>query len=69
MMNIAKEMSDWEIKKDCVSYPYLLKKNFTSRLMVVIGDCSVCPIVFNVYKLLKDEVWHKHFSADFSEFY
>ena len=55
--------------KDCVSYPYLLKKDFTSRLMGVIGNCSVCPIVFNVYELLKDEVWHKHFSDDFSDFY
>ncbi len=55
--------------KDCVSYPYLLKKDFTSRLMGVIGNCSVCPIVFNVYELLKGEIWHKRFSDEFSDFY
>jgi hypothetical protein len=55
--------------KDCVSYPYLLKKDFTSRLMGVIGNCSVCPIVFNVYELLKGKIWHKRFSDEFSDFY
>jgi hypothetical protein len=37
--------------------------------MGVIGNCSICPIVFNVYELPKDEVWHKHFSDEFSDFY
>jgi len=37
--------------------------------MGVIGNCSVCPIVFNVYELLKDEVWYKRFSDEFGEFY
>ena len=46
-----------------------IKKNFTSRLMGVIGNCSVCPIVFNVYELLKGEIWYKLFSDDFSDFY
>jgi hypothetical protein len=55
--------------KDCASYPYLLKRDFTSRLMGIINNYSICPIVFNVYELLKDEVWHKRFSDEFSDFY
>lgn len=26
--------------------------------MGVIGNCSICPIVFNVYERLKGELWH-----------
>lgn len=44
--------------KDCVSYPHLHKKDFASRLIGVVDNCSVCPIVFNVYEKLKDEIWH-----------
>ncbi len=40
----------------CVSYPYLHKTDFTSRLINVIGNYSICPIVFNVYEYLKDEI-------------
>jgi Fe-S-cluster containining protein len=43
--------------KDCVSYPHLHKKDFVFRLISVVGNCSVCPIVFNVYERLKDEIW------------
>lgn len=40
---------------DCESFPHLHKDVFVSRLMDVINNCSVCPIVFNVYERLKDE--------------
>lgn len=40
----------------CVSYPHLQKEGFVSRLMNVIANCSVCPIVFNVYEELKREL-------------
>ena len=43
--------------KDCVSYPHLHKKGFVFRLIGVVDNCSVCPIVFNVYERLKDEIW------------
>ena len=45
--------------KDCRSYPHLHKDGFVFRLMDVIANCSVCPIVFNVYEALKEELWHK----------
>ncbi len=38
---------------DCRSYPHLHKKEFTHRLLSVIKNCAVCPIVFNVYEELK----------------
>ncbi len=40
----------------CSSYPHLHKPDFISRLINVIGNYSVCPIVFNTYELLKDEL-------------
>ena len=43
-----------EIKpKICKEYPYLLKKNFRNRLLGVIDNYEICPIVFNVYEELK----------------
>ncbi|MBA7537581.1 hypothetical protein ES705_29850 [subsurface metagenome] len=41
---------------DCRSYPHLHKSGFIFRLMNVIANCSICPIVFNVYEYLKDEI-------------
>jgi len=31
------------------------------------ANCSVCPIVFNVYEALKEELWHKE-SLYFDDF-
>lgn len=53
--------------KDCRSYPHLHKDGFVFRLMDVIANCSVCPIVFNVYEALKGELWHKE-SLYFDDF-
>ena len=44
--------------KDCISYPHLHKKDFIFRLISVINNYSICPIVFNVYENLKSEIWH-----------
>lgn len=41
---------------DCRSYPHLQKKNFVSRLNQALSNCSVCPIVYNVYELLKRDI-------------
>jgi hypothetical protein len=41
----------------CRSYPHLQKKDFVSRTIQVYANCSVCPIVFHVYELLKAEIW------------
>jgi len=48
---------------DCVSYPHLHKKDFIFRLIGVIENCSVCPIVFNIYETLKNK-----FRSDFNDF-
>jgi uncharacterized protein len=42
---------------DCKSFPHLHKPDFTFRLLNVIGNYSICPIVFNVYENLKSELW------------
>ena len=44
--------------QDCRSFPHLHKRDFTTRLWNVVEKCSVCPIIFNVYEYLKDELWH-----------
>ncbi len=44
--------------KNCMSYPHLHKKDFVSRTMTVVWNCSVCPIVYNVYEELKREIWY-----------
>ena len=44
--------------KVCRSYPHLHKNDFVFRLIGVIQNSSVCPIVFNVYEYLKAELWH-----------
>ena len=47
---------------DCRSFPHLHKKNFTTRLFGVLDNCSICPIVYNVYEYLKAELWQdRHF--------
>ncbi|KYK36059.1 MAG: YkgJ family cysteine cluster protein [Theionarchaea archaeon] len=42
--------------KSCKSYPYLHKEDFTQRLISAVRNCSVCPIVYNVYEQLKEEL-------------
>jgi uncharacterized protein len=37
----------------CKSYPRLEQPHFTSRLMGVIGNVSICPIAFNAFEELK----------------
>jgi Fe-S-cluster containining protein len=41
----------------CRSYPHLHKDEIVYRLITVIGNCSICPIVYNVYEQLKDQEW------------
>jgi uncharacterized protein len=43
---------------NCRSFPHLHKEGFVFRLMGVVGNASICPIVFNVLELLKDELWN-----------
>lgn len=41
---------------DCRSFPHLRKREFRSRLIRVVGNCSVCPIVYHVFERLKMEL-------------
>jgi uncharacterized protein len=45
--------------KDCQSYPHLHKDDMMSRLMGVVENYCICPIVFNVYEGLKRELWSR----------
>lgn len=42
----------------CRSYPHLQKEDFVFRLAQAVSNCSICPIVFNVFERLKGEFWH-----------
>jgi Fe-S-cluster containining protein len=43
--------------RDCRSYPHLNKREFVFRVNQAFSNCSVCPIVFNVYEGLKQALW------------
>ncbi len=50
----------------CRSYPHLQKNDFVFRLIQAFLNCSVCPIVYNVYQRLKEELRsYNTFSRDF----
>ncbi len=42
--------------EECRSYPYLHKDNFIDRIHGVLQNYEICPIVFNVFELLKIEL-------------
>ena len=42
---------------DCRSFPHLHKREFRSRLIGVVENCSICPIVYNVFEGLKAALW------------
>ncbi len=51
-----KRCSMYEVRpEDCRSYPHIWKNGFVTRLMGVLNNYSICPIVFNVYEQLKSE--------------
>ena len=41
----------------CSSFPHLDQDDFVFRLTGVLEKYSICPIVFNVYDILKNEIW------------
>lgn len=47
--------------KDCRSYPHLHKKKMASRLLGVIENAAICPIVFGVLERLKPELVRRGF--------
>ena len=42
---------------DCRSFPHLHKREFRSRLIGVVENCSLCPIVYHIFEGLKMELW------------
>ena len=42
---------------DCRSYPHLKKKDRVFSMNTIFSNCSICPIVYNVYELMKRELW------------
>ena len=42
----------------CRSFPHLHKEEFVFRLIGVVQNYSVCPIVFNIYEQLKVKLWY-----------
>jgi Fe-S-cluster containining protein len=51
--------SHYELRPEaCRSFPHLYKEDFVFRLIGLIENYEVCPIVFNVYEQLKAELWH-----------
>jgi len=60
-----KKCSIYELRpEECNSYPNLHKDNFISRLIGVIENYEICPIVYNVYELLKQEMNFKDLDYD-----
>ncbi len=43
----------------CADYPHLHRSGFRGRLMSVVFNYEICPIVYNVYERLKSELWPK----------
>jgi hypothetical protein len=44
--------------EDCRSFPHFKKEGFLLRLWGVVDNYSICPIVFNVYEILKKKLWY-----------
>jgi Fe-S-cluster containining protein len=42
--------------EDCKSYPHTQKAEFTTRTLGMIENYGICPIVFNLFEQLKEEL-------------
>jgi Fe-S-cluster containining protein len=42
--------------ESCAEYPFLHKADFTTRSVMALWNMPYCPIVYNVYELLKQEI-------------
>ena len=49
--------------KECRSYPDLHRPGFVSRLDRTFWSCSVCPIVYNVYQRVRQEIMNSTSAA------
>ena len=48
----------------CRSFPNLHKHGFTTRLIQVVHNCTTCPIVYNVYERLKEELGFDYYDDE-----
>lgn len=46
--------------EECASYPHLYSMNYIFKLKTVLVDCSLCPIVYNVFEELKKMLGFHH---------
>ena len=53
---------------DCRSYPHLYKDEFVFRMNQVLSNCSVCPIVYNVYDKLEIEIRDMNVRSYFKDY-
>ena len=42
--------------ESCAEFPFLHRADFTTRSMMALWNLPYCPIVYNVYELLKQEI-------------
>ena len=45
--------------EDCKSYPHTQKSEFITRTLGMIDNYGICPIVFNLFERLKEELGYK----------
>lgn len=45
--------------EDCKSYPHTQKSEFITRTLGMIDNYAICPIVFNLFEQLKEELDYK----------
>lgn len=57
-----KEDENWDFRS------FLKGCNIPSEEIDVIENYSICPIVFNVYEYLKDEIWYNNNLNNFIDF-
>ncbi len=48
---------------NCIEYPYTQKEGFVFRLLSIVENYSVCPLVFEIYERLKE-----HYTVEFEEY-
>lgn len=47
--------------EDCKSYPHTQKTEFITRTLGMIENYGICPIVFNLFEQLKEELGYKYY--------
>jgi len=46
--------------EDCKSYPHTQKPDFIARTLGMIENYGICPLVYNLFEKLKEELGHKY---------